>query len=83
MVAPMAATATSANPVRPAAGQPAVRGKCNPRQLEFLRDPVSGRVAVRSIDTVTGEVRTIPPEVLLLTVANIRQAIGLILDSEA
>jgi uncharacterized FlaG/YvyC family protein len=79
----MAATATSANPIRPAAGQSAVSGRFNPRQLEFLRDPASGRVAVRSIDTVTGEVRTIPPEVLLATMANIRRAIGLILDSQA
>lgn len=80
MVAPMAVTATSAEAIRPAAGQPQATGRVNPRRLEFFRDEPSGRVVVRTTDTVTGEVRTIPPMEMLEALANIRSAIGLLLD---
>jgi hypothetical protein len=83
MVAPIAATATSAAYGRPAAGQPLNGGRVSPRELEFLRDPSSGRVAVRTTEVATGRVRTVPPEALLRALANIRRAIGVLLDRKA
>jgi uncharacterized FlaG/YvyC family protein len=76
----MAAVATPAEAVRPAAGQPVSEGRVNPRRLEFLRDESSGRVAVRTTDMVTGQTRTIPPEEMLKALAGIRLAIGLLMD---
>ena len=78
----VAVTASSAAHARPAAGQPVMSGRTNPRKLEFLRDSSTGRVVVRTTDTVTGKVRCIPPETLLATMASIRRAIGLLLDRE-
>jgi uncharacterized FlaG/YvyC family protein len=78
----IAATANSVASRRPAGGQLPNNGKVSPRELEFLRDPSSGRVAVRSTDVATGKVRTVPPEQLLKTLAAIRRAIGLLLDSK-
>ena len=57
-------------------------GRTTPRKLEFLRDPSTGRVVVRTTDMVTGKVRHLPPEKLLSTMAGIRRAIGLLLDRE-
>ena len=50
--------------------------------LVDLRGATMGRVAVRVIDRVTGEeIKCIPPEAMLDTLAGIRAAIGLLLDS--
>jgi hypothetical protein len=83
VVAPTAVTATSADSIRPATGQPIANGRINPRRVEFVRDESSGRVAVKTTDTVTGEVHTIPPMELLKALANIRSGIGMLLDRMA
>ena len=80
MVAPMAMNTGSAGPVRPGAGQPAGSGGAHPRKLEFLRDPSSGRVVLRTTDMITGKVRHLPPQKMLSAMASIRRAIGLLLD---
>jgi len=80
MVAPIAVTANSAASGRAAAGQLLNGGRVSRRELEFLRDPSTGRVAVRSTEVATGRVRMVPPEQLLRTLAGIRRAIGMLLD---
>jgi uncharacterized FlaG/YvyC family protein len=75
----MAVAATSADRLRPAAGQP-LDGRVSPRKLEFLRHASSGRVAVRTTEVATGKAYTIPPEKMLEVIAGIREAIGLLLD---
>lgn len=67
---------------RPAASGPDRGFKSS--KVEVVRDPASGRVAVKVMDDATGEVvRCIPPEKLLRVLAGIRDAIGLLLDDSA
>lgn len=82
MVASIAANTGSAGSVRRGAGRPVLSGGAHPRKLEFLRDPASGRVVLRSTDLVTGKVRHLPPKKMLATMASIRRAIGLLLDRQ-
>ncbi len=82
MVASITGSAGSAAPVRRGAGRPVLSGGAHPRKLEFLRDPSSGRVVVRTTDMVTGKVRHLPPQKMLSTLASIRRAIGLLLDRQ-
>jgi hypothetical protein len=82
MVASQAVTARSADalPVRQAARQPVPKDTVQPQQMELLRDPLSGRVAVKRTDPNTGKTRCIPPEKMLEVLQSIRRAIGLLLD---
>ena len=82
MVASIAANTGSAASVNSGAGRPVLSGGAHPRKLEFLRDPSSGRVVLRSTDMVTGKVRHLPPQKMLSTMASIRRAIGLLLDRQ-
>ncbi len=76
----IAATANATAAGHSLAGRRPDNGKISPRELEFLRDLSTGRVAVKSTDVNTGKVRTIPPVQMLRTLAGIRRAIGLLLD---
>ncbi|GIX16679.1 MAG: hypothetical protein KatS3mg119_0865 [Rhodothalassiaceae bacterium] len=54
------------------------------RRLSIAQDEATGRFVYRVIDVNTGEVlRQYPPDEILRIVAQIREAEGLVLDSEA
>ena len=62
---------------------PAARSEPHSQSLQFVRDPASGRVAVKVVDEVTGEeIKSIPSEGMLRALAGIRAAIGLLLDQK-